>query len=356
MNTLGGILIGIQVGFLLLAAILIGGSFGGFLGGGYMITAAILVIVFWGTFAAFMVYSVRLAYLYGTGRSSENEALTWANGLFKTVSLLAPATGLFCALGAFVGCGPLYLSSLYHWGGLVGFVLGLAAVWLLPVIVRACGENSSYEWGWWWILYGFQILLLVAYILVWPIAYLVLKGDINLADYKPANHVYRLPFPGGEDSWVIQGNNSNLDHNNDPGHFQQKFSWDFRRRCGTPVLASRDGTIQLVTDSHDSFGSNDPNNEVRITQSDGNTAFYLHIQKGSVPAHFRPTGTVVHQGDQIALAGCVGISLTGHIHFMVRSGIGDTGPTIGVSFVDVTDDNGIPRTFGSYTSGNRMVH
>jgi hypothetical protein len=43
--------------------------------------------------------------------------------------------------------------------------------------------------------------------------------------------------------------------------------------------------------------------------------------------------------------------MTGHIHFMVRK----NGTSIGVSFTDVTDDKGIPRTFCSYTSGNRRV-
>ena len=62
---------------------------------------------------------------------------------------------------------------------------------------------------------------------------------------------------------------------------------------------------------------------------------------------------VMRVGDQIAEAGCVGLSLTGHIHFMVRPSVGGT--TVGVSFIDVSDDNGIPRTFSSYTSGNRKV-
>jgi murein DD-endopeptidase MepM/ murein hydrolase activator NlpD len=62
-------------------------------------------------------------------------------------------------------------------------------------------------------------------------------------------------------------------------------------------------------------------------------------------------GVVVKQGDQIARVGSVGNSLTGHIHFMVKQ----SGTTIGVSFTDVNDDNGIPRTFSSYTSGNRRV-
>ena len=62
MVTLARILMVILGVFLLLAAILIGASFGGFLGSGYVITAAILVIVLWGAFAGLTVNAIRLAY------------------------------------------------------------------------------------------------------------------------------------------------------------------------------------------------------------------------------------------------------------------------------------------------------
>ena len=160
MPTLGGILIGIQLGFLLLSGILIGGSFGGFLGSGYKIVAAILVILLWGTFAGFMVNSVRLAYRLVRGTGDQREALQWANWLFITVSILAPFTGLGLAFLSFVGCGPLYIPRLYHWGGMVGTILGLVAFFLLPVIVSACvGDRTPgfHKWGWlvfvplgWW--------------------------------------------------------------------------------------------------------------------------------------------------------------------------------------------------------------
>ncbi len=149
---------------------------------------------------------------------------------------------------------------------------------------------------------------------------------------------------------MIQGNNSSFNHNN--ANLGQKFSWDFRRRCGTPVLAARDGTIVMADDTHDGIGGT--NNQIQVKQADGTVAFYLHIQQGSVPARFRTLGAPVKQGDEIARVGSVGNSLTGHIHFMVRPGATST-TTIGVSFTDVSDDNGIPRTFGSYTSGNRRV-
>jgi len=150
---------------------------------------------------------------------------------------------------------------------------------------------------------------------------------------------------------VIQGNNTSLNHNDDPANNSfQKYSWDFRRRCGTPVLAAHDGTITtLPDDSHDGMGG--PNNQIQVDQGGGTVAYYLHIEQGSVPAKLRVIGAKVKAGDEIARVGSVGNSMTGHIHFMVKNGT----KTVAVSFTDVTDDKGIPRTFHSYTSGNRRV-
>lgn len=247
----------------------------------------------------------------------------------------------------------MWLPNLYHWCGMIATILGLVAFFLLPVVVSACvGESSDYATPhhWWWVVFMPAAVVLL-WGLAWLIPYLILKGDINVSEYKAPDHVYHLPFPGGESSWVIQGNNSGLNHNN--ANFGQKFAWDFRRRCGTPVLAARTGKIAAVPDdTHDGIGG--PNNQIQVVHTDNTVAFYLHIQKGSVPARLRTVNAIVNQGDQIAEVGCVGKSLTGHIHFMVRPSLA-SGTTIGASFTDVSDDNGIPRAFGSYTSGNRKV-
>jgi hypothetical protein len=350
MEALGRILFAAFIIFLLLAAILIGGSFGGFLGSGYMIASAVLVIVSWGVFAALTVRAIALASALARGGGDFDKTLTWANRLLVTVIILSALTGLALGFLAFVGCGPLWLSSLYHWGGMVGTILGFLAFFLLPVIVRACvGGTDGYSafHHWWWVVF-MPLMVASLWGTAWLIPYLILKGDIKGSDYQAVDRVYKLPFPGGESSWVIQGNNSSLNHNDDDS--PQKFSWDFRRRCGTPVLAARDGTIQtLPVDSRDGMGGK--NNEIQIDHGNGVVSHYLHIQKGSVPAKFRTVGAVVKQGDQIAKVGSVGNSMTGHIHFMVRK----NGTSIGVSFTDVTDDKGIPRTFCSYTSGNRRV-
>jgi hypothetical protein len=335
-----------------LAGILIGASFGGFLGSGYMITSAVLVIILWGTFAGLMINAVRLAVSVANETGDLTQALTWANRLFLTVMILAPVTGLGLAFLSFVGCGPLWLPSIYHWGAMIGTILGFLAFFLLPWFVRECVDSSDYPTchHWAWVVFT-PLGVAIVWGLAWLIPYLMLKGDITLSDYAAKNHIYQLPFPGGDSSWVIQGNNSGFNHNNST--FGQKFAWDFRRECGTPVLAARKGTMKtLPDDTHDGIGGT--NNQITVDHGDGTVAFYLHIQKGSVTARLRTIGAVVNQGDQIAEVGCVGNSLTGHIHFMVRPGQTAT-TTVGVSFTDVSDDNGIPRTFGSYTSGNRKV-
>lgn len=349
MKTLGRILLVIHSVFLLLAAILIGGSIGGFLGSGYMIVAALLVIVLWGVYAALTIYAIKLANAVANGTGSLTTALRWSSRLFLIVIILSAVTGLALGFLSFVGCGPLWIPSLYHWVGMIGTILGFLAFFLLPAIVRACvgasDEYATYH-RWYWVVFA-PLGVIIIWGLAWLIPYLILKGDINEREYNSNDRAYKLPFPGGESSWVIQGNNSSLNHNND--NSGQKYSWDFRRRCGTPVLAARAGTIQSVTDSNDGMGGN--NNQILIAHPDGTVANYLHIQKGSVPQRFRTAGTAVQEGDEIAKVGSVGNSMTGHIHFMVKRG----GNTIAASFTDVRDDNGIPRTFSSYTSGNRRL-
>lgn len=352
MIALGRILLAIHIVFLLLAAILIGGSIGGFLGSGYMIVAALLVIVLWGVYAGLTINAIRLANAVANGTGSLTTALRWSSRLFMVAIILSAVTGLALGFLSFVGCGPLWIPSLYHWAGMIGTILGFLAFFLLPVIVRACvgasDEYATYH-RWYWVVFV-PLGVIIIWGLAWLIPYLILKGDINEREYQAADRVFKLPFPGGESTWVIQGNNSSLNHNNDNNG--QKFSWDFRRRCGTPVLAARDGTIASagdVVDSNDGMGGD--NNKILVTHSDGTVAHYLHIEKGSVPQRFRTAGAAVKQGDEIAKVGSVGNSMTGHIHFMVKRG----GNTIGASFTDVREDNGIPRTFNSYESGNRRV-
>jgi hypothetical protein len=153
MVALGRTLIGVFLVFLLLASLLIGGSFGGFLGGGYMIVAAILVIGFWLIYGAFTIRGIFLANDLAKGRGDSDKTLTLANRLFVIGIILSTVTGLALGFLAFVGCGPLWLPSLYHWAGMVGVILAFLAFFLLPVIVRACigGKEGWAAFHRWWV-------------------------------------------------------------------------------------------------------------------------------------------------------------------------------------------------------------
>lgn len=347
MKALGRILFGVLIVFLLLAALMIGASFGGFVHSYfYMKIAAGLVILLWGAYAVVLVVAVKHAAKLGFGSGDLDRTLYWAWLAFLIGWILSIVTGLGLAFLSFVGCGAIWLPNLYHWAGFVGAILGLLMHFLLPWIIRiTVGEGSEYAQrravG---KIIAIPTFMALIWGLAWLIPYLILKGDINPSDYKAADRVYKLPFPGGESSWVIQGNNSALNHKSSENG--QTFSWDFRRPCDTPVLASRRGTVLDVEDRKEGRGG--PNNFVLIKHDDETVAHYLHIETGSAKVKKKD---VVEQGTHIANVGSVGNSLTGHIHFMVKKGTG----TIAVSFTDVRDDNGIPRTYNSYTSGNKKV-
>lgn len=255
----------------------------------------------------------------------------------------APAAGLVLAFLSFIDCGPIWIPNLLHWSGLAMAAAGLAALYTLPLIAGAFagGPHEAAPSRPWWKVVVHCAGLAVAWGLVWLVPYLAwLRDDVDPADYAGAPAGFLLPWPGDQDGWVIQGNNAGLNHNAD--HNAQDFAWDFRRECGTPVLAAQGGTVSDVEDSNDGLGGD--NNHLEVTHADGSVASYLHIRQDSAVV---AVGDAVSQGDPLARVGCVGNSLTGHLHFHVRSGAA----TIAVIFDDV--DGGVPRSFSSYTSGNR---
>ncbi len=238
-------------------------------------------------------------------------------------------SGLGLAFLALVKCGPPVVPRLFHALGLGGLVAAVVAL-ALP--------TGAEDPTWAVVL---AVVLPVLWGLAWLIPYLLLRGSVDPARYAAAPAGFRLPFPGGRRTWVIQGNSTSFNHTQ--GNFTQDFAWDFRRGCGTPVLAAEAGRVTSVIDNHDGIGG--PNNEIEVEHADGSVASYLHIKRGSARV---AVGAAVSQGDQLAEVGSVGHSLTGHIHFHVRAG----GVTVPVKFADVTRHDGIPRGFRFYTSGN----
>lgn len=343
MIVLGRYLVGLHLGLLLPAALLIGGALGGFRGAAPMVISTLLVLIGWIFFAVLVVYSLRVAIPLLKGQGDGDRALRWTRAILLYLVILAPVTGLGLAFVSFINCGPTWVPNFYHWAGFVATILGFAAWFTLPLFARLCLGSSpaSAPARRWWVIALTCGLVALVWGLVWLIPFLMLRGSVDVTEYASATATYKLPWRGGEDSWVIQGTDSGLNHNN--SNSAQKYSWDFRRSCGSAVEAAAAGTVTRVVDTNDGIGGD--NNLVEVTQADSTVASYLHIQRGSAVA----VGTAVAQGDQVARAGCVGNSLTGHIHFMVKKG----GVTIPVRFADVTEDDGIPRGWSSYTSGNR---
>jgi len=290
--------------------------------------------------------------LVNLGRAWSRLALGQPSGLLRAtrpwllaMAWWAPAVGLVLAFLSFIGCGPIWIPGLFHWSGLVLAAVSLGARYSLPAIARAFtgGPHPAAPSRPWWLVVVHAGALALVWVLVWLVPYLAwLRDDVDLADYAGAPAGFLLPWPGGQEGWVIQGNNAGLNHNADNN--DQDFAWDFRRECGSPVLAALGGTVGDVVDGNDGIGGD--NNSIEVLHADGTVASYLHIRKDSAVV---ATGDAVSQGDPLARVGCVGNSLTGHLHFHVRSGT--TGPTIAITFDDV--DDGVPRSFGSYPSGNR---
>ncbi|MCP3139816.1 M23 family metallopeptidase [Pyxidicoccus xibeiensis] len=329
---------------LVYSGVMFGASFAGLTGDGPMVPTAVVAILAWGAFILLLLQGVRRTVPVLKGESRRLDAsLFWVGLLPMIGAALSIVTAFAFGFGAFASCGPVWLSGLYHWGGLVGSVLCLGAWFVAPLFA----SDMTAEGGRHLEPRGTRKLIVTGAVVyglwgvIWLGAWVLLRGSIDDGSYpSAASSPYRLPYPDEGRSWVVQGNNSNLNHKED-----EAFAWDFRRQCGTPVLAARAGTVTRVEDSHDGNGKGKPNNRIEVTHSDGTVGRYFHISQGSAKVD---TGDPVKQGQQLALVGNVGNSLTGHIHFDVEKG----GVSIPVTFRDVDEDEGIPRTFERYASAD----
>ncbi|MBZ4418013.1 M23 family metallopeptidase [Myxococcus sp. RHSTA-1-4] len=338
MNTYGTVASALLILLMVYAGVMFGVSFAGLTGDGPMVPTAVVALVAWGVFILLLLHGLRRALAVRRGDDNLFGAtLFWTNTLSLAGALLSIVTAFAFGFGAFASCGPVWLAGLYHWGGLVGSALCFVAWFVAPVLARGGGRNVM--------LHGWKTLAVTGAVVyglwgvVWLVAWLMLRGSIDSAAYPTANSSpYQLPYPDGERSWIIQGNNSSFNHKDDEEH-----AWDFRRQCGTPVLAARGGTVLKVQDDFEGNGKKKPNNSIQVRHDDGTVAKYLHIRTDSAKV---AEGDDVKQGQPLAEVGNVGNSLTGHIHFVVEKG----GDSIPVTFQDVGEDKGIPRTFERYAS------
>ena len=175
-------------------------------------------------------------------------------------------------------------------------------------------------------------------------SYLIFTGPQDLTRYPAAeSSPYKLPWPAGTSWFCIQSNRGIVSHRG-----SEEFAFDFKMPEGADVCAARGGIVTRVDVSHHGNGMNAPNNAIVIEHPDGTRGVYLHLLKsGSLVS----VGDRIAQGQKIARSGHVGRSMTPHLHFHVSPQEGRG--TIPISFADVATDDGVPRMFHRYTSGNR---
>ncbi len=151
----------------------------------------------------------------------------------------------------------------------------------------------------------------------------VLPGNPN-AVHDDRWH-YRMPFGGSQMIPISQGYNGRFSHKG-----ASAYALDFPMPSGTPILASRGGTIvEVVSDRVASgirTGESEGDNRVVIEHLDGTFAVYAHLRHGG------PTlvGQRVQSGDLIGLSGDTGFSTGPHLHFEVYK-IGNNGQRQSIS-------------------------
>jgi murein DD-endopeptidase MepM/ murein hydrolase activator NlpD len=128
-----------------------------------------------------------------------------------------------------------------------------------------------------------------------------------------SNTPYVLPFQVGQAYELSQGNCASGSHA--PGTIVQH-AYDFRMPIGTPVVASREGTVLLVQERFDD-GNRTPGEEnfINIVHADDTIAAYVHLTRDG--AHVA-VGDAVQRGDLIGSSGDTGSSTEPHLHFHVQ--------------------------------------
>jgi murein DD-endopeptidase MepM/ murein hydrolase activator NlpD len=121
---------------------------------------------------------------------------------------------------------------------------------------------------------------------------------------------YILPYQKGTKYWLNQANCSGHGHSRFWNH-----GYDFKMDIGTPVLASRDGTVMTANDGCKD-GARACTNLITVRHADGSFALYSHLTKGGVNV---VKGQDVLAGQVIGHSGDTGN--TGglpHLHFSVH--------------------------------------
>ena len=159
--------------------------------------------------------------------------------------------------------------------------------------------------------------------------------------------VYAFPFASGTTCLVSQGFRGSFTHSGN-----NEYAVDFNLPEGTPVLAAREGVVEVAVDQFDQGGV-DPNlrdrvNFIFVRHPDNTYGEYVHLKQGGVVA--RP-GTRVKVHDLLGYSGFTGYAQGPHLHFAVfRPRSGTERETFPIRF-RTTDGKAVePEEGKSYTA------
>jgi hypothetical protein len=133
------------------------------------------------------------------------------------------------------------------------------------------------------------------------------------------NTRYALPFPPGTKYRLEQGFGGSFSHSD----AESRYALDFGVPEGTPVVATRAGTVMQVEEDFRGHGSDpryaDRANYVRVVHDDGSMALYAHLSPSSL---LRKPGDHVVVGQLVGKSGNTGLSTGPHLHFSVQRNAG----------------------------------
>lgn len=124
-------------------------------------------------------------------------------------------------------------------------------------------------------------------------------------------YIYDLPYAKGDEHKIIQGYGGLFSHKNTA-------ALDFSMPVGTPIYASREGTIYSYKDDSDEGGISEDDkrkaNYIIILHPDGSFGCYWHLQKNGVVIK----NGKAEKGQLIGYSGNTGFALQPHLHFSVK--------------------------------------
>ena len=144
---------------------------------------------------------------------------------------------------------------------------------------------------------------------------LSLTGVPGNPSARPQDVEYLLPLRQSRNR-VDQGFGGKFSHQDE----QNRYALDFAADIGTPVLATRGGTVMQVESDFSKAGLKREKyggraNFVRIVHDDGSMALYAHLKADGALVR---VGQRVSAGQQIGLSGNTGFTTGPHLHFALQ--------------------------------------